>query len=803
MAVRAIRIASLALVAAIVPAMLTAGPTLTSVWPPGGPRGTAVRLALDGNGLDGTIRVRSQIPGTVTELTATGPARLYLLEIDADAEPGTYPLAVETRDGLSNSWLFSVSSLPETHEMESESPAGSRNDIASEAQRIEAPVVVNGTLDAADRDLYRIRLQGGQSIVFEVEARRIGSAIDPVLSIRAPQSDTVAVTRSDDAPGIGNDSRVAFTAPVAGDYVVEVHDARFSQQKRNFYRLLAGPISYAEAIFPLGWTAGEPVVVELSGGTLAEPTHATATDNRVTVPGALTGLPIPLLRSSDPETVEADSPTGRVLRDGRIVNGRIAVAGEVDRYRLMVRPGEEWMVETQAAVLGTSELYTLLVMRDQRGGKLASAGDQPPERLLSNISSRAETFGDPSLGILVPEGVTELEVSVEDLLGRGGPAYGYRLVARRQPADFILRVDDTHVNIPRNGAASVSLTMDRRGYDGPVRILAEGLPEGVVAEGGNIPAEFGGMTTQRTSLRGRLSLIASPTAEMAATRVSFYGEGRTADGRVFRRPALTSNLVTPVTGARQRPVRVPGDGPSIPVRVTEPGPATIELASSGHLRLIQGLKHDIRWVYKTHASGVEALSPVRLLNAPAVGNLRILGSAGIKPGDGGGSFELNTTMGTPAMRFDLVLETQVRRSGTAYTVHSPTIVVDIVQGYRAAAPNGPISVRPGEQFDLAGAVYREAEFDSPISIEAGNLPAGVSCEPHQVAGDVDRYVLPCAVEPDADPGKYAIEIAPESVLAGRGLEAVPYNVPPVDAVLVIESGATMAEPPDPAEAESR
>ena len=791
------RLAGLAIAGALSLQSLPASPTLTSVSPPGGQRGTAVRLALSGSGLEGKIDIRSGIPGTITELATEGPGRLYLLEIAGDAEPGAYPIAVETPGGLTNTWLFSVSAFPEQRELESARPRAPRNDSAASAQQIATPVVVSGTLGEADRDLYRIGMEAGERIVLEVEARRIGSAIDPVLAVHGPDGRTVS--RSDDSPGIGSDARIDFEAQAAGEYVVEVHDARFSRQRRNFYRLVAGPIEYAEAIFPLGWTAGSPVEVELSGGTLPHPEKVTVHGSRVAVPGRQGGLPIPLIRSSDPETVEPDAPGDRWLEEGTVVNGRIAAEGEVDAYRLAVRPGEEWMIETQAAILGTSRLYTLLVLRDPSGSKLASAGDQPPEQLLSNISSRAETFGDPSLGIRVPDGIEGLQVSIEDLLGRGGPGFGYRLVARRQPADFILRLDDTHINIPRSGSASVSLTMDRRGYEGPVRIVAEGLPDGVVAEGGNIPAEFGGMTTQRQSLKGRLSLTAPPDAEPGLARVSFYGEGRTEDGRVFRRPALTSALVAPVAGAKQRPVRVPGDGNSVPAMVVETGPASIEVNSPRHLRLIQGLKHDIKWTYRSRAAGTQAISAVRLLNAPAVANLRVLGSAGIKAGDKTGVFEMNTTMGTPAMRFDLVLEAQVRHGGSNHTVYSPAIIVDIVQGYRVEPPPLTVRARPGAEFELSGVFSREPEFDSEVIVEAVNLPVGVRCESQRIAGTPDRYSLPCRSSAEAAAGEYSVEIAPRSVLAGRNEEAVPYNIPPVEALLVVEGGDTMAVQTAPSE----
>ena len=121
------------------------------------------------------------------------------------------------------------------------------------------------------------------------------------------------------------------------------------------------------------------------------------------------------------------------------------------------------------------------------GKKLGSAGDQEPEELLSFIRARDETFGDPHIGFEVPKGVSRIDLTMEDLLGRGGPGYGYRLVARKQPGDFVLRLDEAVVNIPQDGSTSLSVTMDRRGYEGAVRLVVEGVPDDVIVEGGHIP----------------------------------------------------------------------------------------------------------------------------------------------------------------------------------------------------------------------------------------------------------------------------------------------------------------------------
>lgn len=774
--------------AALLALSLQASPTLTSVTPPGGQRGTAVRLVLKGNGLGEKIKIHSEIPGSLTELSTEGSGRQFLLEIDSDASPGAYPLAVETASGRTNTWLFSVSRFPEFAETESTRPRAPRNDDAARAQRVATPAVVNGTLSEADRDLYKVALEAGERLGLEVEARRLGSAIDPVLSVRSEAGRPVA--RANDSPGAGGDARLTFAAPETGTYVVEVRDARFSKQRLNFYRLLAGQVEFADTIFPLGWQAGETVDVELSGGTLSAPETVSVDSDHAALPDQRGGLPLPFLRGERPETLEPRGKKRRRLTEGTVVNGRVSRPGEIDSYRLAVRPGQEWMIETQAAILGTSQLYTLLALYDQDGEKIASAGDQPPEELLSNISTRAETLGDPAIGLRIPDGVTELRVTVEDLLGRGGPGYGYRLAAQRQPADFMVRLDDTQINIPQGGTTSVSLTMDRRGYDGAVEIIAAGLPPGVVVEGGNIPAEFGGMTTQRQSLRGRLMLSAAEDTEPGPIALSLHAEGRTEDGRVIRRPVHTSTVVTPVAGTKQRPVRIPGRSGAIDVLVADPGPATIEVLSERSLRLIQGIRHDIRWTYQTHAPGVSAVTAVRVTNAPSVANLRILGGALIKPGDKQGSFEMNTTMGTPEMRFDLVLQARVRHAGAEMAIYSKAITVDVVKGYDVRLQEVPVAVSPGGDFEISGTFSREPEFDSEVELEMVNLPVGVTCATSKITGSPETFSLACKAASEVEPGEYLVELAPKSVMASRDKEAVPYNIPPVEAVLVVEENNT-------------
>ena len=149
-------------------------------------------------------------------------------------------------------------------------------------------MLINGKLVGPDIDNYTFHAAAGQKLVFEVEARRAGSAIDPAIEIFDAAGHEIA--RNDDAPALGVDSRLEVTFPKAGDYRVAVHDSKFSDQAQNFYRLKIAKFDYADSLFPLGGPKGTEVT--LSGGNLAKPVKVKADGPWVWVPGSIS-LPLP------------------------------------------------------------------------------------------------------------------------------------------------------------------------------------------------------------------------------------------------------------------------------------------------------------------------------------------------------------------------------------------------------------------------------------------------------------------------------------------------------------------------------
>jgi hypothetical protein len=222
---------------------VTTAPYVEFAFPAGGQRGTTSEVTFFGRGLNGG-RVRQ------------------LVKFDSANEAQTAQW-----NGGSNPVTFAVGDLPEVIEAES-------NNTPAVAQKVTLPITINGQLaKVGDADCFAFTAAKGAAVTFEVFAQRLGSPVDSVLTIFS--SDGKQLARSDDIGG-ATDSRLDFTAPADGAYVVRVEDLhRAMRGGENFvYRLEARPPTpdfrlTAERDFvnvPLGKEAALKVVVARNGG---------------------------------------------------------------------------------------------------------------------------------------------------------------------------------------------------------------------------------------------------------------------------------------------------------------------------------------------------------------------------------------------------------------------------------------------------------------------------------------------------------------------------------------------------------
>jgi hypothetical protein len=191
-------------------------PHVTSIFPLGGPAGAQTTVELKGWNLP------------VTSLTLT------------NTEPGIHPISVSKEDWLSNPVPYAVDTLPECLEQEP-------NDSIAAAQAVTLPIIVNGRIDKpGDWDVFRFNGHAGDTLVAEVNARRLDSPLDSVLKLTDASGKQIAFNDDHEDKGAGLDTHYAdsyLTAilPADGAFYVHIGDAQRQGGTEYGYRLRISP----------------------------------------------------------------------------------------------------------------------------------------------------------------------------------------------------------------------------------------------------------------------------------------------------------------------------------------------------------------------------------------------------------------------------------------------------------------------------------------------------------------------------------------------------------------------------------
>jgi hypothetical protein len=664
-------------------------PLITDLQPRGVQKGRPFTLTLTGRDLGEGAKIRSNMPATFTLLAPerTGPMMegryaTFLVEPASDLAVGAYPIRVETPDGISNIQLLAVGTFPEYVEDESRPGAlANSNDTIETAQPLPpAPLTLNGALEGPERDMFRIQAKAGEKQVFEVEARRLGSAIDPVLEILDASGKSLA--RSEDAPLLGLDARVAVTFPRDGYYYVVVHDSRYSKQMANFYRLKIGSYAYPQEIFPLGGRRGE--VLEASFGIQKITVDLRKVDRNarqvfVNLPDSAT-LPIPFAVGDDPEIM---APVADAVALPVTINGRLSKPGQVDRYKVRVSPGEPLAFRMQARELGTSKLMAVITVFDEKGKMLARSGDEPLADDVYNVN-QSRTVGDPMLRVKAPEDSSNVVVTIEDLALRGGTNYAYRLNVQSVAQDFRVILTAPYVNVPAGGSAQLPVTVLRQGFDGEVQLRISNAPPGLRVEGGYVVAGAPVKeTAQNRNSRGTLILTAEQGVSLASADLIVEGVGRLPDGSSLIRRAEAPAMLVNVAGAteqgsvdRQRPLTAPWLGLDLPVARTKPRAATLEVTMLERKRMEEGDQMKFRWKWKLS----DATLPLpKNVSAEMVGaaDIRVIDMRTDPDDRTTGTFLVTTTKLTRPSRYDVYITGKLTADGQQEEIVSRPIAVEV------------------------------------------------------------------------------------------------------------------------------
>ena len=736
-------------------ALLTSMPTLALADPPkiagispyGAKRGAPTDATFAGASLAGNPQLVAPFACNVENLPGSDAANWKIkLTVAADVALGVYPVRIRTDGGLSNPFLFAVGQVGQVAEVED-------NSTFEQAQAITPPVVVEGQSAGNDVDYFKFAGKKGQRVVVDAHCARIGSGVDPTLRLTSAARKFIA--SADDSLGLLTDARLIAVLPADGEYVIELSDSKYQGGGRPVYRLLVGEIPVAEEVYPLGGRRGEPIALELRGGTLGGRTLAAVDVDampgveslRLKVANLFGGLDLdathPLEVDDQPEVREPSGPSTPRITPGTIYNGRIDPAGDIDNVVVAVTPGQSLRIQVNAADLGSGLDGTLRVL-GPNGATLAEADDTVTPALPDRKSKKKApglVSPDPSLDFNVPAGVSEITLSVRDLEGRGGVGFPYRISVEPIVAGFDLAINESELSIPRGGTVAVTVGVSRRGYAGPITLGVEGLPPGLTAREGRVGDNLAA---------GVLTLSAAADAGFGVVDLRVVGKAQGPAG------AITASAVKTQVFAQQGPLPtnlVMQHG--LPAASAPARPITLEVVDAP-IEVVQGYSAETPIKVVRRPGGETPLAVAALPILPA--GVGVLGTTIAEKAEAT-NVVVTAAVDAPLGPATLALMAKGKLDGKDDTLVAPLLTANVVRPAEVSLAASTVEMKAGASFELKGKLARKGPFKEPVTLKLNGLPAGVSAEPITLAPDAAEFAFKVVATPEAAPAEAPLQLA--------------------------------------------
>lgn len=453
---------------------LTAAPQIENASLRGLTSGKTTHLTLTGKQLAPNPVIHLDFPAGDVRVQPGSNGQTLELEIDLPAEmpPRLGQLRVATETGISNPIMLGIDSLPQA-------PFSETTDTL--------PIALSGSLSGAQLLTTSFSGKAGQRVVIEVEAQRLGSKLQPLVSLVDSRDTQLGYSSREIA--MQGDARLVVELPSDGLYTIKLQDALFRGGTPGHFRLKVGDLAYADRVFPLAVHKTEdaaslkPLTTLKTESPLEarltnwDANDATVANLSVEVMGATTGPQPIILRSDVPEFVEPNSPeTATSLGAAPLgISGILQKPKERDEYLIDVTPGTKYRAEVFAQRVH-SPVDAVLEVRKPDGAMLATSDDQT-------------NTPDPAVTFEVPSELEQVKLVVYDLSHASGPTHAYRLlVSPENRPDFQLHVAQQRVNIPAGGSTVVEVVAERRGFNEAIVLRFPQLPPGVTTSLHEIPA---------------------------------------------------------------------------------------------------------------------------------------------------------------------------------------------------------------------------------------------------------------------------------------------------------------------------
>lgn len=717
---------------------LPAAPEIGALSIRGLQSGATSVLAVSGTNLGASPRLVVPFAIGKAEVRPGASAERVEFEIAVPAETpaGCYPVRVQTAHGISGALTLAVDPLPQVVYAETG---------PDKPQAL--PVAVTGSISGQQQ--HRIYFTGrtGDKIVVDLECKRLGSPMDPVLELRNPRGAPLSIAWG--KPQFRGDTRIQATLFADGVYSVDLHDLAYNAPGQNSYRVKIGPLKLIDSTFPPAVAAGGLQFVSAVGPNV-DPAAMLTVDTRHSIAGLPQSVdlsqaagvvgPAPTILVSDAvEVVEMPAAAGQVQPiDARfaqrahvpiVINGRISQQAESDRYALVVTPGMTLSLSAETFSL-RSPLEAQLLVHSASDGSVVAASEERS-----------------SVEYAVPAGVSTVHVSVRDLNRRGGPEYLYRIrmIPSGQP-DFSLAVGAERVALARDGTTLVRYDVNRAGYGGPIALSLAGAPEisltpAVIPEG--VSKGFVVLTANNSQ--------ADPAAIVARGRLSARSVGLEPPlSRLALAPA--DARLSMIAGARAELTMAEGPAAGVALERGAIPPALLK-GTEFSIPLSLRFTHDRLKALAVRLTLVSTEAPrtradptdptqQRRLPLPLV---RSLPEQSLSGGETAGSLRVAVPLDVAEANLDCV----VRAEFVAHLYSEKVEAVAYTEPFRlkvepaltVALASNSLSLKGKSETKLSGTLKRSPGFAEPVDVLLVNLPAGYAAPKVTLAPEQEQFEL--------------------------------------------------------------
>lgn len=776
--------------------------TADLILPQIGQRGTTVTVWIEGSRLESAEEVLFYQPGircTAIRLLETvphpqngeqkkvdsGEAIELVFEIAPDAQLGEYYLRLRTREKLSELLSFWVTPFPVVFEQHAYADRDeARNDSPGFAQDVPFNCTVVGyqstNENTNDIDVYRVKLDKDQRCTAQILNARLGTIhygglTDMAIEVRSPSGKRVA--RSNRSALFAHDPVVSFRAPEAGDYLVTVKQQMDTEATNLHYGLHIADFPRPAVTLPLGGQLGEELKLKVfyEDGTTGElqtnlpqrvgPFEQSMVEltevadlpvipspNRIQVaefPNVYEGL-----GHNQPEEAQ---PIGQSLPIA--LNGIISTEGEKDWYRFSAKKGERYRVRAYARTLG-SKLDPFIWIKPAAGNSstriyeeddsLWDGHDWEGHHYRHQVKDRL----DPVF-MFEPDSDGDYLLGITDTRRESGEDYIYRVEIQPHRDSLFTYYQDYPsqativrdvIGVHRGSTLARTLAIQNglgSTYDGPVRLEARGLPDGiefdcpiftkfdpVILATFTAPAD----TELRSAL---LELVPHAVDENAKLIGSFAQTSNVNDQRGGYAPLFNKTRKLAFAVLEEAPFEVSIEEPRIGLARNAELDLIVNVQRKGEFTGAIYLEMD--WL----PTGVSKQPPLIIKEGEDVGSYRISATNQASTG----KYQLSITAreyegGNP-------------RSGVGYHyIGTPFITVEVTDPYMQIEL-ARTAVEQGKRGEFIGTIKHLRPFNGEATAKLVRLPTGVTLVSEPNIKSTDKTVrFELAVEGDVLTGQY-------------------------------------------------